>query len=182
MSQKIVAFTGISGVGKTTFLKKLAKRIPFQHLTGGSLIAAARRVDANQRDSMRHADLDENQQLLIDGFFVACDPQVKLVMMDGHVVIDGANNLTELPSTIFRALGTSLMIHLEADSDWIVANRSRDTSRSRPSYVSETLDQHQSTSRNHAASIARDLGINFHIVTHADVDQLAITLSGTSHS
>ena len=114
MNQKIVAFTGISGVGKTTFLKKLAKRMSFQHLTGGSLIAAARQADADQRDAMRHADLDENQQFLIDGFFVACDPQVELVIVDGHVVIDGGKNLTELSSTVFRALGTSLMVHLEA--------------------------------------------------------------------
>lgn len=182
MSQEVVAFTGISGVGKTTFLKKLAKRMSFQHLTGGSLIAAAHQADASQRDAMRHADLDENQQLLIDGFLAACDPRVDLVIMDGHVVIDGGNDLTELPPTVFRALGTSLMVHLEADSDWIVANRSRDTSRSRPAYPSEMLEQHQSTSRNHAASIARDLGIGFFIVTHSDVNQLAITLSGKSHS
>lgn len=178
MSQKIVAFTGISGVGKTTFLEKLAKKVSFQHLTGGSLIAAARQADADQRDAVRYADLDENQQLLIDGFFVTCDPQVELVIMDGHVVIDGGNNLTELPSTVFRALGISLMAHLEADSDRIVANRSLDTSRSRPTYASETLYQHQSTSRNHASSIARELGIGFHIVTHSDVDEFATTLSG----
>lgn len=91
MSPKVVAFTGISGVGKTTFLKKLSERVSFQHLTGGSLIAAARQADADQRDTIRHADLDENQQLLIDGFFVARDQQVELVIMDGHVVIDGGN-------------------------------------------------------------------------------------------
>ena len=182
MSQKIVAFTGISGVGKTTFLKKVGNRVSFQHLTGGSLIAAARQADANQRDAMRHADLDENQQLLIDGFFATRDPQVGLVIMDGHVVIDNGDNLTELPSAIFRALGTSLMVHLEADPALIITNRSHDTARSRPKYNFETLNRHQSTSRNHAASIARDLGIDFHIVTHSDVDQFATTLSGQRHS
>lgn len=177
MSQKIVAFTGISGVGKTTFLKKLVKRMSFQHLTGGSLIAAARQTDENQRDAMRHADLEENQQLLIHGFFATRDPQVGLVMMDGHVVIDNGDNLTALPSTIFRALGTSLMVHLEADPALIERNRSQDTGRSRPKYDFETLNQHQSTSRKHAASIARDLGIGFHILTHSDVDQFATMLS-----
>lgn len=177
MSQKVVAFTGISGVGKTTFLKKLAKRMSFQHLTGGSLIAAARQLDANQRDAMRHTDLEENQRLLIHGFFAARDPQVGLVIMDGHVVIDNGNNLTLLPSTIFRALGTSLMVHLEADPALIITNRSHDTARSRPNYDFETLNRHQSTSRKQAASIARDLGIGFHIVTHSDADLFATTLS-----
>ena len=181
MSQKIVAFTGISGVGKTTFLEKLAKKVSFQHLSGGGLIAAARQADEDQRDAMRHANLDENQQLLINGFFVTLDPQVELVIMDGHVVIDGGDNLTELPAVVFRALGISLMVHLEADSNWVAANRYLDTSRSRPTYASETLDQHQSKSRNHAASIARELGIGFQIVTHSDVDEFAATLSAWRH-
>lgn len=176
MNQKVVALTGISGVGKTTFLKEIAKRVSFQHVTGGSLIAAARQAIPDCRDDMRFADLDQNQRLLTDGFAIARDPEIGLVIMDGHVVIDNGEKLTELPSTVFRALGTSLIVHLEADPAWIAANRSRDTSRLRPKYAPETLDRHQSTSRNHAASIAHELHIGFHIVTHSDVGQFAALL------
>jgi adenylate kinase len=42
MNQRIVAFTGISGVGKTTFLRQITERVDFQHVTGGSLVATAR--------------------------------------------------------------------------------------------------------------------------------------------
>ena len=65
MNQRVVAFAGISGVGKTTCLNKLADIVAFQHVTGGSLIASARDAAADSRDAMRHADLDENQRLLI---------------------------------------------------------------------------------------------------------------------
>ena len=65
MSQQIVAFTGLSGIGKTTFLRHLAESIKFQHLTGGSLIAAARDANPDERDALRYADLDENQRMLI---------------------------------------------------------------------------------------------------------------------
>ena len=176
MKNQVIAFTGISGVGKTTFLKELAKQVSFQHLTGGSLIAAARQAEPGQRDEMRHANLDENQRLLISGFAVARDPKASLVIMDGHVVIDDGNSLIELPSAVFRALGASLMIHLEADPAWIAANRSRDKTRSRPQYTPDTLEQHQSASRSHAATIASELDIGFHIVTHTDVGQFPTVL------
>lgn len=177
MNRKVVALAGISGVGKTTFLKKLAKQASFQHLTGGSLIAAARRAEQVRRDDMRLADLEENQRLLIEGFAVARDPDASLVIMDGHVVIDDGRNLTELSPAVFRALEISLIVHLEADPTWIAANRSQDTSRSRPKYEFDTLVIHQSTSRNHAASIAQDLGISFLIVTHDDLEEFAARLS-----
>lgn len=176
MKQRVVAFTGISGVGKTTFLKELAKQVSFQHLTGGSLIAAARQTGPSQRDNLRHANLDENQQLLIDGFLVKRDSQAALIVMDGHVVIDDGNSLAKLPSEIFHALGTSLMVHLEADPVRIAANRSRDTSRSRPNLPPEKLLQQQSASNAHARSISHDLGIGFERVTHDDVARLAASL------
>lgn len=176
MRQRVVAFTGISGVGKTTFLTSLANQVSFQHVTGGSLIAAARQGTSHQRDVLRHVDLDENQQLLIDGFAIVRDPHAKSVIMDGHVVIDDGRTLTKLPAAVFRALGASLMVHLEAAPAWIAENRSRDDSRSRPQYAPEILGEHQSTSRSHAAIIANDLAIPFHILTHGDVDQLAAML------
>jgi adenylate kinase len=176
MSAEIVAFTGISGVGKTTFLRCLAERVPFQHLTGGSLIAAARKARPNQRDALRYADLDENQRLLIDGFGLARDPTATCIIMDGHVVIDSGDGLKELPVDVFRELGITRMVHLEAEPARISTNRSNDTTRQRPAYDQETLSQHQLASRAYAKSIAAALNIEFHVVTHIDVEYLAVRL------
>ena len=41
---QIVAVTGLSGVGKTTFLTNLKTRVEFQHLQSGNLIKAAREL------------------------------------------------------------------------------------------------------------------------------------------
>jgi len=105
MTAAIVAFTGLSGVGKTTFLRRLSEHVSFQHLTGGSLIETARDADQQDRDKLRHADLNENQRLLIQGFALARDPEANLVIMDGHVVIDSSDGLTKLPVDVFRSLG-----------------------------------------------------------------------------
>lgn len=178
MTPTTVAFTGLSGVGKTTFLRRLAEHVPFQHLTAGSLIAAARDAGPDERDAMRYADIDENQRLLIEGFTLTRDPTAPIVIMDGHVVIGGTEGLQELPVDVFRKLEITKMIHLEAEAARISANRSGDTSRRRPAHDLETLSQHQATSRDHARFIATVLGVEFFIASHTDIAQLASALKG----
>lgn len=168
MTQKVIAFTGISGVGKTTILRNLAEILTFQHVTGGSLITTARNAASSNRDAMRYTDLDENQRLLIKGFTLMRDPGTPLIIMDGHVIIDDGIGIAKISSEGFRALGVTLMVHLEADPAQILDNRSRDTSRSRPQHDVATLTQHQKTSRLHAKNIAESLNIGFHSVTHDD--------------
>lgn len=172
MTQKIVALTGISGVGKTTFLQKLSEALDFQHVTGGTLIAAAREATPKNRDAIRYENLDENQRFLIEGFALTRDPNAKIVVMDGHAVIDDGQRLSEIPCDVFEALDISVMVHLEGDPEQIVANRRKDTSRSRPSYSLSVLEQHQVISRAHAKSVAETLEIPFYVVTHNDIDRL----------
>ena len=179
MSQRVVAFTGISGVGKTTFLEKFAEQMVFQHITGGSLIAVARNAASDARDDLRHSDLDENQRLLIEGFALARDELAEVIIMDGHVVIDEGDRLMEISCDVFEALGVTAMVHLEADPTHIAENRSKDTARSRPRHDTDTLGQHQDLSRRHARSIADELRTGFYIVTHNDVAHLATLLKGT---
>ncbi|HDZ82449.1 MAG TPA: hypothetical protein ENH56_14580 [Roseobacter sp.] len=179
MSQCVVAFTGISGVGKTTFLKKFAEQMVFQHITGGSLIAAAKNTALDGRDDLRYSNLDENQRLLIEGFALTRNSYAEVIIMDGHVVIDDGKRLTKIPSGVFKALGVTAMVHLEADPTRIAENRSEDTARSRPKYSTEILGQQQDTSRWHAHTIAEELRIGFNIVTHNDVAYLATLLEGT---
>lgn len=180
MKQQIVALTGISGVGKTTFLRQLAEHIEFQHVTGGSLIASARKTGPEYRDCIRHADLEENQRLLIKGFALTRNPDASLVIMDGHVIVDDGETLSKISSEVFRALGLSAMVHLEAEPDRIAANRGRDSSRDRPAYPPEILGRHQELSHSYAGLIAETLGIPFYVVTHNETYQLAELLASGS--
>lgn len=173
MSQRVVAFVGISGVGKTTFLRQLAQLIDFQHLTGGSLIAIAREVVAEMRDSIRYADLVENQRYLIEGFAIKLDPDANLVVMDGHVVIDDGDGLSKISSDVFAALGVSLVVHLESEPEQIFANREGDRLRSRPTYPASILEKHQALSRARASDVAKTLGVPFYIVTQSECARLA---------
>ncbi len=176
MTQTIIAFTGISGVGKTTFLQRLRGYIAFQHLTGGSLISEARQETDETRDRLRLADLDENQRLLIRGFALARDPEAGLIIVDGHVVIDHSNGIQDVPATVFERLGTTLMVHLEADPNLILRNRTGDIARDRPVYSVEVISSHQELSRMRALDISRILNIEYIMVKHDDVLALATLL------
>lgn len=176
MNCPVIAFLGLSGVGKTTFLRHLRNHVSFQHLTGGSLIAAAREVSDGDRDQLRHADLDENQRLLIRGFELQRDPEAPFLILDGHAVIDNGHALTKLPVAVFREIGTAIVVHLEADPGHIAAYRTSDKDRDRPHHNLETLAQHQSISRAHAGHIAQSLSIDMHIVGHGDAENLAARL------
>jgi adenylate kinase len=168
MNQTVIAFTGISGVGKTTFLRKVAETVVFQHLTGGSLIAAAREASHDDRDKLRHADLDENQRLLSVGFANSRDSETPVIIMDGHVIIDGADGITEIDNQVFADLGVHLIVHLEAEPSRIFENRAGDDKRDRPVTSVDVLRVHQERSRQRAQDVTNDLGIDFIRVTHSD--------------
>jgi len=153
--------------------------LAFQHVTGGSLIAAAKTSVTNGRDDLRYSDLDENQHLLIEGFAMARDANAEIIIMDGHVVIDDGERLTKISSDVFKALDVMALVHLEADPTRIAENRAKDTARSRPSYDPMRLRHHQDMSRQHALSIAEQLRIGFYIATHDDVAHLAALLGPT---
>lgn len=143
MTQKVIFLAGISGVGKTTFLKKLATEIEFQHLTAGTLISNGKSIEPKDRDAIRFSNLDENQELLISGFHHTRDNEALVVLIDGHVVIDNGSGLEKINSNVFKALNIDAMVHLNADTDQIFKNRENDESRARPKLSREQLKDHQ---------------------------------------
>lgn len=179
MKQKTVAVVGISGVGKTTFLKKLAKTCEFQHLTAGSLIARARSLSFSDRDSLRYSNLGDNQRLLIEGFVEARDPDADVVILDGHVVIDSPDGLTPIDSQVFERIGVDLIAHLEADPFQVFCNRQKDISRERPVLEIEDISTHQRRSLAEARRVAEDLGVKLVRLTHDDAVAFGRTLSNT---
>ena len=161
MRQRIVALVGISGVGKTTFLKQVAANCVFQHLTAGSVIARAKAAELAARDSLRLSDLDGNQRLLIQGFATARDPTAYFVILDGHVVIHTENSLLPIESWVFASLGINEIAHLEADPAQVHSNRAKDANRQRPSLSVDEIRNHQARSSAEARRVADDLRIEF---------------------
>ena len=173
MTQKVIALTGISGVGKTTFVRRLSETVSFQHLTGGSLIANSRAQSNVPRDGLRQLNLEDNQKRLIEGFWSSRDSSFNYILFDGHSVIHGPKGLSEVPVDVFRALGIALMVHLAAEPEQICRNRNQDQSRDRPLLNHSEVREHQDRSRQHALKIAETLGVEFLAITTDELPTLA---------
>lgn len=171
MTQKIIAVVGIPGVGKTTFLNKLATEITFQHLTAGSLIAEGKTLAAQNRDALRFSNIDENQQFLITGFHHAKDKDVPLIVVDGHVVIDTGEELKKIGSNIFCALEINAMICLTADPERILQHRLVDTKRNRPILSVQEIEEHQAISVLTTQEVCDALNIPYINMTTDDIDK-----------
>lgn len=170
MNQRTIAFVGISGVGKSTFLRSAAKKIAFQHLTAGSLICRARE-SVSVRDLLRLQNLDENQRVLVAGFQMARASTSQLVVMDGHVIVDGADGLEAISSNVFAALGADAIVHLKAEPVQILTNREGEKSRDRPRLTLSQLADHQSRSLDAASTIALSLSIPFKLLTYEQINE-----------
>jgi adenylate kinase len=160
MKQRIIALLGISGVGKTTFLRRAQQEMAFQHLTAGTLIASARDVDVD-RDLLRFQQIHHNQQRLLAGMAIMKDPNADLIVLDGHAVIDSAVGLVSVGHQVFGSLGVCGIAHLEAEPALIKRNRDNDSSRDRPHHDTEELYRHQEISAGVSQRIADTLAVPF---------------------
>lgn len=178
MKQKIVALVGISGVGKTTFARKLAEDLQIQHLTAGTLIKMGSAIKSLDRDRLRLADIDGNQQFLIDGFHQSRDRNEQYIIIDGHVVIHGLLGLEELCADVFDALEIDGMVHLSSSPTRILTHRINDEKRERPILSEQEINEHQSRSIAVAKTICRSLNVPLIEATNMNVKPVKSFLLG----
>ena len=169
MKQRVFALVGVSGVGKTTFLKRLRSILEFQHLSAGTLILEARKASHAERDAVRIRDVGENQRFLLSGFQMFRDKCATRVVLDGHVVIHTLKGIETISPSVFEAIGIDGLLHLSAPPEAILGNRTSDASRSRPQLSVLEISEHQDISLSGAKKIAAALNIPFCEVSGDDL-------------
>ena len=175
MSQRVVAVVGVSGVGKSTSLTKLASSISFQVLHASRLIQEGREAVEGgivPHDQLRFADIDQNQQFLIQGFKFHTDRSALLVVLDGHTVIEREGGLIPISPAVFREIGIHAMIFLTDDASRILARRADDQSRQRPALSVERLQLIQCEALKQANLICSALSVPLHTCQPSDLDQI----------
>lgn len=165
MKARIIALTGISGVGKSTLVESLTTSLPLEHLQAGLSIMEGRDAIGNssRHDQLRLADIDENQRYLVEGLRRRAGACVGLVVLDGHTVIEKDEELILIDPAVFRAMSIKGMIFLEDDPAAIAERRRHDASRNRPLPSVERLRRVQDAAREQAVAICWELGVPLHV-------------------
>ena len=176
MKQSVVAFVGISGVGKSTALKCVSEAVPFQHLQASALIKQAREELTNSSaciDELRSSNIADNQMLLVQGFSRAIDRATPLVILDGHTVVDTPSGLVRIKPEIFGQIGVQHFVFLCAPPASILIRRAGDFSRNRPARTEEELREHQHQALLCTFQSALALDVPLTVVTPGNIELVA---------
>ncbi|MGY4506704.1 ATP-binding protein [Bradyrhizobium sp. USDA 3650] len=160
MMPPVVAVAGLSGVGKSTVLTRLKGVVPMQILQASALIKQARTSTDGASltlDALRAVDLDENQQLLVQGFARQVDQTAPLVVLDCHTVIERPGALVCIDPRVFGLMNVKAIVFLEDKPEEIERRRKSDITRQRP--LTEHLGLVQIEAIRQACAIAATLSI-----------------------
>jgi adenylate kinase len=166
MTRKIVALTGLSGVGKSTLIATLATSVPLMHVQASALIKEARHASGGAtptQDQLRLLDIDENQKLLVRGFTLKTSTSTGLIVLDSHTVIERDNELSRIDARVFGAIGIDRMIFLADDPEAIIHRRRNDATRKRAVLSVDRLRTIQEEAQAHAVTICRAIGVSLQI-------------------
>jgi adenylate kinase len=161
---RVVALVGLPGAGKSTLAKKVAAEVGLRHLQASDLIkaelTAAAATDVSSEE-LRLGSVVDNQCLLVSGFARATSDQPRLVLFDGHTLIDGADGLIEIPGEVSAAIKACHIVFLKVDPNDLACQRRNDIGRSRPARSVEELTFQQELAITVAKRISDDIGVPF---------------------
>jgi adenylate kinase len=176
---RTILVLGLSGVGKSSLIRRAAETRIVLYLTASDLIKTglARRAEQATSEELRKGAVLDNQQVLSEEFRLAVSrTDRELVIFDGHNVIDTPTRLLEIPSGVLSQLGPDVVIFVEDDPTHIAARRAADTARIRPPRTPQELALHQALAKSNAQMLAANLAAPFHAVRSGDIDALLAAL------
>lgn len=172
---KRIAVLGVSGVGKSSLIKKVNEAIPVMHLQASELIKAEqayRLLNPDSSETLRTGPVIDNQALMIAAFWRESATTNLPVIFDGHSIIDGPDGLIEIPSAVFSGLRLDAICFLAAEPLVIVERRQADVGRKRPYRDAAYLHNHQAVAEVAARRIAKDIERPFIYIVNGKIDQL----------
>jgi adenylate kinase len=181
----VLAIVGLSGVGKSTLIGQFEKELPLRHFTASELIKselALRESQVATSEELRLGPVVDNQILLGSAFARRTEGLEGPVVLDGHVVIDGASGLVDIPASVF-GLGVQHMLFIRASANEVAERRQKDALRARPQRTITEITAHQEHALRRAKTITGQLGIPLAVLDVSNKEaicQLSISLRNLS--
>jgi adenylate kinase len=175
---KIVCVFGVSGVGKSTMLRRfVAQRPDWLHVIASDVLQQLAAEDTESLLTSESPTILENQFRLIEAINVVRlrDPNKKL-LLDAHNVIDTGRALYQIPSNIIKNLSPDLIVCIWDDVKAIQQRSESAIDKIRPrrslaqwaAYQKEVLE----TCKNYQS----DLAIGCELIQSGDLDFLTKVL------
>lgn len=172
----ITVIAGLSGVGKTFIIEKLASEFDsYFHLSAGSLIK--KRLANLDRDQLRKLEKNSilaNQYLMTEQFkeeLNTIDRKFSIIF-DAHMFIDNDHEFIEVPYEIFKQLSPTRIILISDEAEKIIERRKFDNSRKRPIRSMPEIIEQQNRSIMLSQDYSSKLSIPFIEIKSGDIQAL----------
>lgn len=168
---KTVAVVGLSGVGKSTLIQRVAMDIELLHMQASALIKLEQEYRAGSAcssEELRLGPILDNQALMLAAFSRLTHGVHSRVVFDGHTIIDGAAGPISIPADVFKALGCVSMVFLWDEPELIAQRRKADHRRDRPALTPNLLRRHQDLAERTGREICGELDIPLNLIKVTD--------------
>lgn len=157
MTNPILFFGGIHGVGKGTICKKLAPIIQVEHITASDILKWSEIVDKDSEKRVQ--DIDFTQNRLVKNLQQILQQSTSSYILDGHFCLfNGHGEVEKVSTEVFVKINPRMMA-LAISPVEVIQNRlhKRDSEK----YSLDLLHTMQNSEREHGMELADQLSIPF---------------------
>lgn len=163
MRNPIILFSGVHGVGKGYFLRRVYRDIDkYTYYSASGLISLYK--DATDAGYKRVQDVGANQRTLLNAIDYIEEGEERNILLDGHLCIINANNEIETIHKDFFIDANICGIILLRDSSEMVLNRLRE--RDVVAIPIDVIEKIQDMELEYAKKIKEEMGIDFFCINH----------------
>jgi adenylate kinase len=174
MNMRVIFVAGIHAVGKSTACQAVSKEFGIPHFTASQIIRDEK-ASAIAENSKLVADVDENQQLLLQGVSKRCEGGS--LLLDGHFTIrrEPDREIERIHVDVFRDLRIAGVV-LFTDHPEQISKRMLE--RDQATLPIEMFREHQDAELAHAKFVSETLKRPM-VVLHAfDIDNMTKVVKG----